>query len=99
MASSSVDLPVPFSPTRKPPHARTHHQDARLYAGLFDGPENAALELAAGRLIYVHLARGRLEANGVALQAGDALRVTEGGVLSLDRGQAAEVLVFDLPAA
>ncbi len=75
------------------------HQDARLYAGLFDGAENAALAVAAGRLIYVHVARGRLEANGVALNAGDALRITDGGVLSLDRAQAAEVLVFDLPPA
>ena len=75
------------------------HQGARLYAGLFDGSENAALEVAAGRLIYVHAARGRLEANGVALNAGDALRITDGGPLSLARGQAAEVLVFDLPPA
>jgi redox-sensitive bicupin YhaK (pirin superfamily) len=73
------------------------HQDARLYAGLFDGSEGAALQVAAGRLIYVHVARGRLEANGVALNAGDALRITDGGVLTLNQAQAAEVLVFDLP--
>jgi redox-sensitive bicupin YhaK (pirin superfamily) len=73
------------------------HQDARLYAGLFDGPESAALRVAAGRLIYLHVARGRVEANGVLLNAGDALRVTEGGSLSLEHAQTAEVLVFDLP--
>jgi redox-sensitive bicupin YhaK (pirin superfamily) len=73
------------------------HQDARLYAGLFDGPESAALRVAAGRLIYLHVARGRVEANGVLLNAGDALRVTEGGSLSLEHARTAEVLVFDLP--
>jgi redox-sensitive bicupin YhaK (pirin superfamily) len=75
------------------------HQDAKVYAGLFDGSESAALQVAAGRLIYVHVARGRLEANGVALNAGDALRITDGGTLSLKQAQAAEVLVFDLPPA
>jgi len=75
------------------------HQDARLYAGLFDGSENAALQVAPGRLIYVHVARGGLEANGVALNAGDALRITDGGLLTLNQAKVAEVLVFDLPPA
>ena len=52
------------------------HQDARLYAGLFDGAEQADLEVRSGRRIYVHLARGSLTANGVALEAGDALKIT-----------------------
>jgi len=72
------------------------HQDARLYAGLFDGSERARLELAPGRRIYVHLARGRLRANGEALEAGDALK-TDARTLELEGGEAAEVLVFDLP--
>ncbi|MFQ6686775.1 pirin family protein, partial [Bordetella pertussis] len=32
------------------------HQDARLYAGLFDGTESAELPLAAGRRSWVHVA-------------------------------------------
>ena len=72
------------------------HQDAKLYAGLFDGAESATLEVGA-RWIYVHVARGSIIANGVALSAGDALRVTESGSLQLSGGQDAEVLVFDLP--
>jgi quercetin 2,3-dioxygenase len=73
------------------------HQDARVYAGLFDGVERAELALAAGRKGYVHVARGSLKVNGQELGAGDALK-TEGGRLDLDSGRAAEVLVFDLPA-
>jgi redox-sensitive bicupin YhaK (pirin superfamily) len=73
------------------------HQDARVYAGLFDGAEKAALNVAAGRRIYVHVARGTLTANGVALAAGDALKITRDGELQLEGGDNAEVLVFDLP--
>ncbi len=72
------------------------HQDARLYAGLFDGAERARLELASGRRVYVHLARGRLRANGEALEAGDALK-SDARSVELEGGEAAEVLVFDLP--
>src|SRR3954463_5711638 len=73
------------------------HQDARVYAGLFDGAERAELALAAGRKGYVHVARGSLKVNGQELGAGDALKA-EGGRLTLESGRAAEVLVFDLPA-
>jgi len=73
----------------------TVHQDALVYAGLFDGAERARLELGAGRKAYVHLARGKLEVNGTALAAGDALK-TDARALELAKGEGAEVLVFDL---
>ena len=75
------------------------HQDARVYAGLFDGAELARLAVAAGRLLYVHVARGRIVANGESLAAGDALKLRDAGTLELAGGDAAEVLVFDLPGA
>jgi hypothetical protein len=73
-------------------------QDARVYAGLFDGDEQAVLEVATGRRLYVHVARGEMTANGEILRAGDALKLTDTQVLSLADGADAEVLVFDLPA-
>jgi len=73
------------------------HQDARVYAGLFDGAEQAALQVAANRLVYVHVARGRITANGEVLDAGDALKLSGEPSLALTEGRAAEVLVFDLP--
>lgn len=73
------------------------HQDARVYAGLFDGGEQAALEVAPGRRIYVHVARGEVTANGERLSAGDALKLTDVRALELSQGAGAEVLVFDLP--
>ncbi len=72
------------------------HQDARIYAGLFDGAERASLSLREGRKGYVHVARGRLTVNGHELGAGDALK-TDGGTIELAHGSDAEVLVFDLP--
>ena len=73
------------------------HQDARVYAGLFDGAERASHALAQGRLAYVHVARGRVTVNGHALAAGDALK-TDAGAVDIAHGEAAEVLLFDLSA-
>jgi redox-sensitive bicupin YhaK (pirin superfamily) len=73
------------------------HQDARVYAGLFDGEETATLKVEPGRTLYVHVARGTVTANGTALNAGDAVTLTDTEKLELNRGQQAEVLVFDLP--
>jgi quercetin 2,3-dioxygenase len=73
------------------------HQDARIYVGLFNGAEQADLQVQRGRRLYVHLARGALTANGVALTAGDALQITDATALHLEGGRDAEVLVFDLP--
>jgi len=73
----------------------TIHQDALIYAGLFDGRENASYDLKNERG-YVHVARGRVTVNGHPLEAGDALK-TEQGVIEIESGERAEVLVFDLP--
>jgi redox-sensitive bicupin YhaK (pirin superfamily) len=75
------------------------HQDARVYAGLFDGTESATLNAKLGRRIYVHVARGAVTANGAALNAGDALKLTDTEELVLKQGKQAEVLVFDLPGS
>ena len=75
----------------------TIHQDARIYAGLFDGAERTAQALAPWRKAYVHLVRGKLNVNGTPLEAGDAAKMTGVAEIVLEQGAAAEVLVFDLP--
>lgn len=75
----------------------TIHQDARMYAGLFDGDERATLDLAEGRLGYVHVVRGEVVVNGHALKAGDALLYRDEPRIGIEQGRDAEVLVFDLP--
>ena len=74
------------------------HQDARVYAGLFDDEESASVTLATGRQGYIHLALGQFRANDTILSAGDALMLDGTQTLTLDRGMGAEVLVFDLPS-
>jgi redox-sensitive bicupin YhaK (pirin superfamily) len=71
----------------------TIHQNALLYAGLFDGKESASHTLRGQG--YVHVARGTIGVNGHTLKAGDALK-TGGGTIELKHGEKAEVLVFDL---
>jgi hypothetical protein len=73
------------------------HQDARVYAGLFDGAEQARLEAAVGRRIYLHVARGSIDANGMHLETGDAVKLTDTTALELANGRDAEVIAFDLP--
>jgi redox-sensitive bicupin YhaK (pirin superfamily) len=73
------------------------HQDARVYAGLFDGAEEATLAVGPGRRIYLHVARGRVRVGGEELGTGDALKLTGVTDIRLANGVDAEVLVFDLP--
>ncbi len=76
----------------------TIHADASLRVGLFDGEERAELALNPARKAYVHVARGAIVANGQALKAGDALKLEGEALLTLQGGEQAEVLVFDLAA-
>src|SRR5258708_5751802 len=73
----------------------TVHQDARVYAGLFDGAERAEHAVASGRRAYVHVARGRISVNGNVLDAGDALE-TDAPRIVFEEGEGTEVLLFDL---
>ena len=75
----------------------TIQQNARMYAGLFDGGESTTHTLAAGRLAYVHVARGAVTVNGVALNEGDAIKIENEASVRIDKGSEAEVLLFDLP--
>ena len=77
-------------------HTVKIHADARLYAGLFDGTEQATLVLNPQRKAYVFVVRGSLRANGQTLNAGDAALLAAESALTLDQAQDAEVLVFDL---
>jgi redox-sensitive bicupin YhaK (pirin superfamily) len=73
------------------------HQDASLYATVLDGAERVTHEIAPGRQAYVHVARGELTVNGQPLAAGDALKAAGVAAIVLERGTAAEALLFDLP--
>jgi redox-sensitive bicupin YhaK (pirin superfamily) len=72
------------------------HQDAAVYAALLDGAERIAHALRPGRKAYVHLARGKATVNGQPLAAGDALKASGVAELVFEKGDQAEVLLFDL---
>jgi redox-sensitive bicupin YhaK (pirin superfamily) len=75
----------------------TIHQDACLYAGLFEAGQEAELPLATGRLAYVHAIKGEVTVNGQLLAAGDAAKLSKEDTVRISGGKNAEVLVFDLP--
>jgi redox-sensitive bicupin YhaK (pirin superfamily) len=72
------------------------HQDMTLLAGLFAEGEQAEYRLAPGRHAWLHVARGKLRANGVDLEAGDALQLSDEAELAVTGLKDAEVLLFDL---
>lgn len=72
------------------------YQDVRVYAGLFDGEESQNFVLPENRYAYIHVARGSLEINGQLLSAGDGVRIRQEQQIRLQKGEAAEVLLFDL---
>jgi redox-sensitive bicupin YhaK (pirin superfamily) len=72
-------------------------QDASIFAGILDATDGIAYQLGTGRDVYVHVARGSVKVNGVDLSAGDAVHIAREAFVHLSDGQAAEVLVFDLP--
>ena len=75
------------------------HADAKVYAGLFDGPQSQTLTLDPRRKAYVHLVKGQLHINGILLSAGDALLIENESSLLIGDGKDSEVLVFDLTQA
>ncbi len=72
------------------------HQDASVLAAMLDGGETLDYALAPGRRAYLHVARGKLTANGNTLNAGDALTYVDEARVALSAGDNAEVLLFDL---
>ncbi len=74
----------------------TIHQDASVYAALIDGAERVTHQLAPQRKAYVHVALGKVTANGQPLAAGDALKASGEPGIVLEQGEQAEVLLFDL---
>lgn len=74
----------------------TIHQDANVYALKLDRRAETTLTSDAGHKIYVHVARGSVVLNGVAMSSGDGAKLTGESALHFEQGEDAEILVFDL---
>ncbi len=72
-------------------------QDAKLWASLLAPGEALNYELAAGRLAYAHVIRGRLALNGQILTTGDAAKIADETRLDFQADEETEFLLFDLP--
>ncbi len=77
----------------------TIHQDVSLYATRLHGGESVSYTPAAGRILWIHLAKGAVTLNGQTLTAGDSAAVTDETALTLTgTSDDAEALLFDLAA-
>jgi redox-sensitive bicupin YhaK (pirin superfamily) len=75
----------------------TIHQDISLYAALLDGTDRVSYELPEGCKGWVQIARGAVDLNGVALEAGDGVALQGPETLTISGATgAAELLLFDL---
>jgi quercetin 2,3-dioxygenase len=75
----------------------TIHSDADLYATVLAKGDEVRHDFANGRIGWVHIARGSVEVNGVALEEGDGLAIADETAITLRALQgAAEALVFDM---
>ncbi len=73
------------------------HQDADLYIGALTKGQSVEKEISKGRSGYVHVARGKLDLNGIALGEGDGAKIKDESHLKFAATDDAEVLLFDLP--
>jgi quercetin 2,3-dioxygenase len=72
------------------------NQDVSLYASLLDANETVEHDLAANRHAWLQLVKGKIELNGVSLNAGDGAAVSEETVLQIKALEDSEFLLFDL---
>jgi len=74
------------------------HQNASIYAAILDGSTDLEHKLETGRQGYVHVIRGNVTVNGTPLKGGDASKITDDNLITLNEGKNVELLLFDLPS-
>jgi redox-sensitive bicupin YhaK (pirin superfamily) len=72
------------------------HQDAKVYSAILDAGQRVEHALAPGRGAWLQVARGSVDVNGTALEAGDGAAIEEEPSLAIGASEAAEILLFDL---
>lgn len=71
-------------------------QDVNLYATLLPPGSDVEHVVLPGRNVFCHVAQGSAQVSDVALNAGDAIVVTDPQTLRISGKQDAELLLFDL---
>ena len=71
--------------------------DASVLATLLSPGKTVTYDLAPGRHAWLHVATGRVRLGDQALEAGDAVAVSEQASVSITADVVSEALLFDLP--
>lgn len=71
-------------------------QDALVYRIQLAAGESVAHPLSPGRGLWLHLAKGEAEVNGLTLTSGDAVRTETPGEVVLTAQKPTQALLFDL---
>jgi redox-sensitive bicupin YhaK (pirin superfamily) len=71
-------------------------QDARLYAGLFHDAQKAELVLPEDRRAFLHVLRGSIAVNETRLNAGDGVKISPPGEVTLQHGRNADLIIFEV---
>jgi redox-sensitive bicupin YhaK (pirin superfamily) len=74
----------------------TIQQDADIYRIRLRAGQTVTHELRAGRGAWLHVAKGDLTLNGVALATGDGASTEQPGMLTLAASRETEAILFDL---
>lgn len=69
---------------------------ASVYAATLDGDEQIEHDLGAIFKAWVQVARGSLSINGKLLNKGDGVAIDGGGRITMNRGDNAEMLLFEI---
>ena len=72
------------------------NQDIVISSANLDGAEKIDYKLNAGRSLWVQIAQGSVELNGIKLNLGDGAAVTAEENLVFDKGLAADFILFDM---
>jgi redox-sensitive bicupin YhaK (pirin superfamily) len=72
------------------------NQDADLFVAKFDGGESVSHTLRPNRHAWLHVAEGELTVNGLSLEAGDGVAMSDEKELKLAASKPGQVLLFDM---
>lgn len=74
----------------------TIHQNVNLYAARLGVGKAASVTLAPGREVWLHVAEGCVQLDGLALSAGDGAAITGQPGVAVTASSQAHVLLFDM---
>jgi redox-sensitive bicupin YhaK (pirin superfamily) len=72
-------------------------QDVQMYSTLLHKGNHMIHELKPGRKAWLHVVSGKILLDGMALQTGDGVGLSEEIAVSFTAQEASEILLFDLP--